>query len=376
MRRGIGVIILLGAVALFGCDGPYERVEGEWTFIQLTDNDLRDYDSDIDGDVVVWVGEEGFGRRREIFMYDGTQVRQLTDDRFSDEFPQVSGSTVVWRSNRPQDPEDTLGAPQVMIYDGSAVRQLTTGLGVYQIDVDGPYITWAGLTEQETAGIFLFDGEDIREITSDARWSQHPVVSAEGNVAWTGWDGEDWQIFLHQEGATRVAGLARNQPRPPQISGQNVAWVAGPHPHMNARDRFGRHKEVYVYDGNYVRQLTDNEYEDAHVAVSGQNAVWQSFDGHDYEIFLFDGWTVTRLTDNQHDDLRPVISGSNVAWAADLPDSREIFFFDGQAAIQLTNDEYEDRLGAISGSTVVYEHWDGNDWEIRLAVRRDQTRTP
>lgn len=75
MTRGILGIVLLGAIALFGCDGPQQRVNGEWTFFQLTDNDLRDYDSDIDGDIVVWVGEEGYGRRREIYMYDGSQVR-------------------------------------------------------------------------------------------------------------------------------------------------------------------------------------------------------------------------------------------------------------------------------------------------------------
>ena len=375
MRWGIGVIAVLAAAALVGCDGT-ESPAG-WTLVQLTDNDLRDYDAVIDGSTVAWVGEEGFGRRREIFVYDGESIRQLTDDRFSDESPRVSGTTVVWRGHRPADEADLLGVPQVMLYDGNTVRQLTTGAGVYQIDIDGPHAAWAAPTEGEGTGIFLFDGDAIKEIAGNAHGGLHPVVSG-GKVAWTGWNGEGWQIFLYNGQDVRAIAFPDYMGRAPQIGDSAVAWIAGPSARPDSRQgfRYGRFDEVYLYDGLAVRRLTDNDEEESDLAVSGASIVWQGFDGYDMEVYLYDGATVEQLTDNMYDDLRPVVSGTNVAWVADLPSSREIFVYDGRASTQLTNDDYEDRLGGISGLTVVYEHWDGNDWEVFLAVPEDRMKAP
>ena len=73
---------------------------------QLTDNGYNDKDPQINGNNVVWQGEEG-NNDWEIFHYDikkgiTTQVTSNSDD---DEDPQVSKKGIVWRSEDENDDE-------------------------------------------------------------------------------------------------------------------------------------------------------------------------------------------------------------------------------------------------------------------------------
>jgi hypothetical protein len=45
---------------------------------------------------------------------------------------------------------------------------------------------------------------------------------------------------------------------------------------------------VYLYDGNGIIQLTDDNYDSSSFTPSGKNIYWQGYDGNDYEIFVYD----------------------------------------------------------------------------------------
>ena len=98
----------------------------------------------------------------------------------------------------------------------------------------------------------------------------------------------------------------------PQVYGSNVVWYG--------YEEGGSDREIFLYDGNGITQLTHNSYNDGGVnrgpQIYGSNVVWQGSDGSDEEIFLYDGSTTvtTQLTNNSYNDLAPKIYGSNVLW--------------------------------------------------------------
>ena len=76
---------------------------------QLTENDKRDFLSDVSGSNVTWF--QGVGDEGEVFVYDGTEVTQLTNNAVPDMWPRVSGSDVVWWGSDGHDEEVFLARP-------------------------------------------------------------------------------------------------------------------------------------------------------------------------------------------------------------------------------------------------------------------------
>jgi len=98
--------------------------------------------------------------------------------------------------------------------------------------------------------------------------------------------------------------------------------------------------------------------------ISGNNIVWQSWDGNDEEIYFWDGSTTTQITDNATYDGDPAISGSNVVWVAGGGSDSEIYLWDGSNTTQITDNAIEDREPAISGNNIVWMGNNGVDYEI------------
>jgi hypothetical protein len=51
----------------------------------------------------------------------------------------------------------------------------------------------------------------------------------------------------------------------------------------------GADTEIFLWDGNTIRQLTDNTYIEDKPRIYNGRAVWLGFDGNDNEIFFWDG---------------------------------------------------------------------------------------
>jgi hypothetical protein len=105
--------------------------------IQLTDNYLDDDGLQINdtGDVV-WCGYNG--NDREIYLYDGSNTIQLTDNNFDDLYPQINNNgDVVWTGYN--------GNYEIYLHDGSTTIQLTdSGYNSWpQINNNGD-VVWVG----------------------------------------------------------------------------------------------------------------------------------------------------------------------------------------------------------------------------------------
>ena len=77
-------------------------------------------------------------------------------------------------------------------------------------------------------------------------------------------------------------------------------------------------------------------------------------------------WTITQLTNDSYDDYYPQVYGSNVVWDGWDGSDYEIFLYDGTGTTQLTNNSYTDWIPQIYGSNVVWVGSNGNDYEIFL----------
>ena len=70
----------------------------------------------ISGESIVWTGNDG--NDTEIFLYNGSETVQLTDNDVGDFLPVTSGNNVVWERDDGNDRE-------IFLYDGNETVQLT-----------------------------------------------------------------------------------------------------------------------------------------------------------------------------------------------------------------------------------------------------------
>ena len=142
--------------------------------------------------------------------------------------------------------------------------------------------------------------------------------------------------------------------RYPQISGNNVVWEGY---------EGGNDDEIFLYNGSSTTQLTNNGYHDYAPQISGNSVVWQAAGWiDDNEIFLYNGTSTTLLTNNNDHDVSPHISGNNVVWKGHDGNDWEIFFYNGSSTTQLTDNSYHDYAPQISGNSAV---WSGGDFDNR-----------
>ena len=141
-----------------------------------------------------------------------------------------------------------------------------------------------------------------------------------------------------------------------QISGNNVVWFG---------EDQNYYRDVYFYDGETITQLTDNNFYEYSLQIDGDHVVWVGEDeNYNSEVYFYNGETVTQLTDNDTYESSPQISGNNVVWSAWDGNDEEIFLYDGSEVIQLTDNDFSDYSPDIDGNNIVWSAYDGNDEEI------------
>ncbi len=91
----------------------------------------------------------------------------------------------------------------------------------------------------------------------------------------------------------------------------------------------GSSRTLYAYDGTQIRTLASfdasdwkddgNGFYDAvkgNFDVADGMVVWTMSDGHDREIYSFDGEAVKKVSDNSFDDRHPIVSKGRIAWTS------------------------------------------------------------
>ncbi|MDJ0568856.1 MAG: carbohydrate-binding protein [Pleurocapsa sp. MO_192.B19] len=262
---------------------------------------------------MVWSASDG--NDNEIYLYNGSETIQLTDNDVNDDNPQVSDGNVAWLSYE--------GEPNYHYYPDNA--------------------------------IYLYDGTSTTRLT-DADTVINEFDLSGNQLAWSDSDGKDSEIYFYD--GTGVTQLTRNSlsESSPQISGNNIVWSA-----YDEGD-----SEIYLYDGSEVTQLTDNNTYDSSPQISGNNVVWSGDDGNDSEIYLYNGSETIQITNNDTGDHSLQISGNNIVWSGNDGNDSEIYFYNGSEIIQLTDNDTYDSNPQIDGNYLTWTGYEQNDSEIYL----------
>ena len=112
-------------------------------------------------------------------------------------------------------------------------------------------------------------------------------------------------------------------------------------------------------------QLTSNAGDDVSPQIANGIVVWQGFDGQDFEIFRWDGSVVTQLTHDTLRDERPRVDDlGRIVWQKSDGFDSEIFYRAHGANHRVTNNLNDDSNPEIFDGTIVWQSFDGRDFEI------------
>jgi hypothetical protein len=326
------------------------------------------------------------------------QVRRVTHDLVADAYPQIAGTRLAW-----------LRGGQVHLFENGTLLPLTEGVARYAVDVTHKLVAWRScevfddVSCYEPSRLFVFDGKAVTPLTAPE--VDVTAFDADGSkVAWVG----SFDIFLYDGEETQQLTHYLAEGLPPAydqiaLSGSTVVWEAGGDVYRHHLGRVapltdesypgeGRNlqdldvsdgrvvwsdyvdddREIFLFDGKDILQLTDDDAQQYFPRISGSRVVWQviGLDGEDdVEIHLFDGEKSAALTDNDFHDKFPQISATHVVWVgepAGINDPGEIYAYDGSSIRRVTENDYEDTIPSISGSRFV---WHGcPDYEIKACT--------
>ena len=128
---------------------------------------------------MVWDGYDATDN--EIYMYDGTNINQLTNNALYEHGPQINNNgEVVWRGS------------------------------------DG--------TDYE---IYMYDGISTTQITNNAYTDGKPEINNNGEVVWSGYDGSDYEVFLAVYDDSDSDNIPTPEPTTMLIFGLGLLGVAG-----------------------------------------------------------------------------------------------------------------------------------------------------
>ena len=321
---------------------------------QITDNDVQDFEPKMnDSGYVVW--ERGIVTASEILLYDGTDITQITDDDYWDDKPRINASgQVVWQQCDELWPNSYMckfGHLEIFLYDGVGVTQITDDdYNDRNASIsDNGQVVWEGYdVASEHDEIYLYDGTSTTQITHNDYNDNGPQINAIGQVAWVGSDGGFDEVFLYDGSIEKLTGNSTWNDYPRLNDYGLVVWSG-----YSYGDR-----EIYLYDGESKIRLTDDDYYDDDPQINNSGlVVWRKCDGEsqdgtcsdgDWEVFLYDGSSIIQITDNDYQDSRPLISDSGqLVWcgkdSTGDPDCSKVF-----VAIRCSESDDYDEDGHVS----------------------------
>ena len=155
-----------------------------------------------------WCADNESGTGSEIFLYNGTEIIRITDDAFHNLYPWNDvnlnpsindNGEVVWAS-----PDG------IFLYNGATIEQITgDSSATPQINSSGT-IVWQGPGGvNDGSDIYYYDGTNITHIDTPDFNDWYPQINENGQVAWFGDDGKDWEIFLYD--GTNTTRITRSR---------------------------------------------------------------------------------------------------------------------------------------------------------------------
>jgi cysteine-rich repeat protein len=328
---------------------------------QLSNNSIEDGDPQVAAGRVAWRrGAEG-ASDSEIQLFDGSDVTQVSNNSLRDYEPRLSDTFLIWKRTT----DDTTCRLEVNDFSGNDFLDSSFPCEE-DIAVAGPHVGWVDSTlldddakvstDLANPEVLGNNHDEDRIRVGDVSGSPRAVWVDDTDNELVYWNGSDAPDTI----APAPPADVREQTR---MDGRRVVWV----------DEVGGDREIFLYTGTTVVQLTQNAYDDQEPDISGNHVVWRGFpeDPAEGEIFHYDGTTTERLTDDLLGDEEPRVStgadGVTIAWVKQDGDD-EVWMFDGCEATQLTDNATDDDDIDLDGNLVAWVRGSGSGAEVFAAT--------
>ena len=207
------------SVAWIGGEGPFKDLflyNGAST-VRITEDDLVDRRPRLYEGRLVWYGGGDGHNGSQIYLYSGGEGARISQGTGDNDFPDIHGGRVAWRG---WDGEDW----EIFFFDSSSLRQLTDDpYRAYPPYVHGDRAAWSR-SDGNDYEAYLFDGKSVLQITDNETWDIVTGISGDG-VVWEGHDGSDYEIFAYSwNGRTRQITDNLFDDRAPELDGPRIVW--------------------------------------------------------------------------------------------------------------------------------------------------------
>lgn len=351
-------IFALTTTAQTACDAPQVRV----AWVTYTE-DIAVYDghtvsriaSDggslanpyVSGEQVVWERRPSRVQPdlpHELMLWNGHNVVQLTDNDWRDFNPMMSAEQIIWYA-------DLLG---VQLYNWEAITTLSSidvvsDIG-WQPKLSGRYAVWSARPDAHTpAEIYLWDSNRVIQLTDNDFADEMPRLAG-NRVVWHTTTADDTRHIMFWDGSTGETtvldtfdiSMVGNTPQRtvvgyPHVSETLVVWNhIGEDGNMNVRN-------LFMWDGETVTQLTDNHAVNIVRDISGSQFVWSASNlAEGRRFLLWDGEGAIEFAPAATTIGNPSIDAGHVVWAQRRSrDTTDIFLYHDHTTLQLTSAEFE-----------------------------------
>lgn len=251
--------------------------------------------------------------RENVFLHNGTSVSQISNNpkNFLDESPKVNSTGhLAWRTF-----DRSLGYGHIYFFDGQSTSLLSTGIDSFIPEMNEcDDVSWYGryFNEQQHSNmweIFLQTGGERRQLTVNSVQDSLTSINNKGHVVWRQFSQNNTKIDIMLYDGLATTKLTNNEDNNdiPEISNAGyVAWIGF--------NRTTGNQAIYRYDGSSIIAVADNLYNLTRVDTnnSGQIA-WQATTEstnveEKLEIFVYDENQIRQITNNNFIDGHPTIA--------------------------------------------------------------------
>jgi hypothetical protein len=295
----------LGRVAWSAHDGHDREVyfyNGKG-ILALTNNSFSDTDAYLHGGVVVWSADDG--EQKKIMRYDGSNLLPV-DGSAGGIRPAAWGDRTAWLTEAAGLYYLNLHTPdggahlleEIPVKDGwysLSANQLAYGtasvdstIRVYNIatgivtqlgqeflaDVEpvafGETVVWR--TKKTDWDVFLYQGGTVTELSNNLANDVEATVH-QGRTAWlTQTESQSMAFLRHADGIVQPLAQSADSARQLSLGSPAVAWIRGT----------DENAELWLWDGEMVHQVTDDDIADSSPSASGHQVAWL----HGSDVYL------------------------------------------------------------------------------------------
>jgi Tol biopolymer transport system component len=175
---------------------------------------------------VVWQGHDGTNWEIWSASSDGAGLVNVSNNNLENESPRINANGhVVWHAWHDEGNSEIWSA---RCTGGTATRiTMTAGPDWYpEINASGR-VAWMAMTPEGDWEVMAADstGGNMTQITTNDIPDQYPVIDDEGRIAWQGLDGNDWEIYLLDEGTVYQASNNDLDDRGPFLRAGRLLWT-------------------------------------------------------------------------------------------------------------------------------------------------------